>query len=128
MFISSELAETLGVLLGDGCICKYKQEGRDTYVVAFTGSSSEHWYYERITQPTCRTEFGVMGSLYLRKDGTTRYHIGGRKVATALLSLGIPLGKKHDACIPPAVIGSGKVDEFIRGLYHAEGSIYKALL
>ena len=61
----------------------------------------------------------------MRKDGTTRYHIGDRKVAAALLSLGIPLGKKHDACIPPAVIESGKVVEFIRGLYHAEGSIYR---
>ncbi len=125
MTISGELAETLGVLLGDGCISRYMQGGRAYYVVAFTGNPSEYWYYEQIIQPTCRTEFGVAGSLYLRKDGTTRYHISGRKVATALLSLGIPLGKKHDACIPPVVIESGKVVEFIRGLYHAEGSIYR---
>jgi len=123
--IGDELAETLGVLLGDGCVSKYVYRGRDNYFVAFTGSSSEYWYYEQVIQPTCRTEFGVAGNSYLTKDGTTRYHISGRKIATALLSLGIPLGKKRDACIPPAVIQSGMVVEFIRGLYHAEGSIYR---
>jgi len=123
--ISDELAETLGVLLGDGCVSKYVYQGRDTYVVAFTGSSSEYWYYEQIIQPTCKTEFGVLGSLYLRRDGTTRYHISGERTARALLSLGIPLGKKHDASIPPVVLQSGKVIPFIRGLYHAEGSIYR---
>jgi len=99
--------------------------GREYYVVAYTGSSSEYWYYEQVIQPTFRAELGVAGNLYKRKDGTTRYHIRGEKVATAFLSLGIPLGKKHDACIPPAVFESGKVIEFIRGLYHAEGSIYR---
>jgi len=125
--VNGELAEILGVLLGDGCVSKYTYRARDNYVVAFTGSSSEYWHYEQVIQPTCRTEFGVAGSLYLRKDGTTRYHISGRKVATALLLLGIPLGKKHDACIPLAVIESGRAVEFIRGLYHAEGSIYRRL-
>ena len=123
--ISDELAETLGVLLGDGCISRYTYRGRENYVVAFTGSSSEYWYYEQVIQPTCRTEFGVQGSLYLRADGTTRYHIYGERIARAILSLGIPLGKKYDACIPRAVLRSGKVVAFIRGLYHAEGSIYR---
>ena len=125
MMISVVLAESLGVLLGDGCLSKYLYKGTENYVVAFTGSSSEYWYYEQVIQPTFRTEFGVAVSLYLRSDGTTRYHIAGVRTVRTLLSLGIPLGKKHDACIPPAVIRSGKVIAFIRGLYHAEGSIYR---
>jgi intein/homing endonuclease len=91
----------------------------------FTGNSSEYWYYEQVIQPTYETEFGVAGSLHLRKDGTTRYHVYGEKIAKALLAMGIPLGKKHDACIPPVVVESGQVIAFIRGLYHAEGSIYR---
>jgi len=115
----------LGVLLGDGCVCKYTSRGKDYFVVAFTGSSSEYHYYEQFIQPTFITAFGVAGSLHMRKDGTTRYHVYGERIVRALLSLGIPLGRKHDACIPSAVVESGQVVAFIRGLYHAEGSIFR---
>ena len=125
LVISENVAEALGLLLGDGCISKYWFEGKFNYAVAFTASGSEFWYYEHFVQPTFLTEFGVRGSLFLRKDGTTRYHLRGKKLAEALLALGLPLGKKHDACIPPAVIQSNQVVPFIRGLYHAEGSVYR---
>ena len=42
-----------------------------------------------------------------------------------MVELGIPMGKKRDANIPEAVLTSGLVVPFIRGLYHAEGSIYR---
>ncbi len=125
MPISEDLAETLGVLLGDGCVCKYASQGRHRYVVAFTASSSEYNYYEQVIQPTFKTEFGVAGRLYLRNDGTTRYHVYGEKTARALAALCIPVGKKRDAAIPPVVIESRLVVAFIRGLYHAEGSVYR---
>jgi len=125
LVVTEDFAEVLGVLLGDGCICKYTSRGRYYYVVAFTSSASEYWYYEEIVQQTFETEFGVTGSLYLRKDGTTRFHVQGERIARALLALGIPLGRKHDASIPPAVIESGQIIAFIRGLYQAEGSIYR---
>jgi hypothetical protein len=101
LVITEEFAEMLGVLLGDGCVCKYTPQGRYRYVVASTGSFSEYWYYEQIVQPTSINEFGVVGSLDLRKDGTTRYHIYGESVARALLGFGVPLGRKHDAFILP---------------------------
>jgi hypothetical protein len=123
LVITEGMAEMLGVLVGDGCVCRYSSRGKHYYTVAFTGNSSEYWYYKQFIQPTYKTEFGVAGSLYFRKDGTTRYHVFGEKIARALLALGIPLGRKHNACIPPAVLESGQVIAFIRGLYHAEGSI-----
>jgi hypothetical protein len=36
----------------------------------------------------------------------------------------LPLGKKKDASIPPDVRGDRLSTAFIRGFYHAEGSIY----
>jgi intein/homing endonuclease len=99
--------------------------GRYYYAVALTGSSSEYWYYEHVVQPASINEFDATGSLRPRRDGTTRYHVYGERVARALLALGFPLGKKHDACIPPAVIESDHVIAFIRGSYHAEGRIYR---
>jgi len=123
--ITEEFAEMLGVLLGDGCVGKYTSGGTEHFVVAFTGNSSEYWYHEQFIQPVYKAEFGMAGSLYRRRDGTTRYHIYGKKVATSILAKGVPLGEKHDACIPPDVIESGQIVAFIRGLYHAEGSIYR---
>jgi intein/homing endonuclease len=123
--ISAELAEVLGVLLGDGCICRYYARGGFRFLTAFTASPSEYWYYDQFIRPTIVKNFGVTGYLYLRKDNTTRYHIESEKLATALIHLGIPVGKKYDASIPPEVIASGHVISFIRGVYHAEGSIYR---
>lgn len=115
----------LGVLLGDGCISRYIAQGRTQFATAFTASSSEYWYYEEFVQPTFEANFGISGYLYRRKDNTTRYHVYGARVANALTSIGIPIGKKHDASIPQCVFESGHIVPFIRGLYHAEGSIYR---
>lgn len=125
MDITQEFAEVLGVLLGDGCVSRSFQGRRSYYQIAFTGSASEFWYYQSFVKPTLESTLGAEGRLYLRNDNTTRYHITGEKSARPLLSLGIPLGKKHDACIPPAVFKAGLVVPFIRGFYHAEGSIYQ---
>jgi hypothetical protein len=95
------------------------------FQVAFTASPSEFWYYRDFVQPTFETRFHARGSLYLRKDNTTQYHISGRRLYPELERLGIPIGKKHDASIPSPVIRCGQVVPFIRGLYHAEGSIYR---
>jgi intein/homing endonuclease len=92
--------------------------------VAFTASPAEFQYYKTFVKPTIESCFGVKGSLYLRKDNTTRYHISGQKLAANLTSIGIPVGKKTDACIPSVVKETNNTISFIRGIYHAEGSIY----
>lgn len=123
--VTSDLAEVLGVLIGDGCICRYFQRGRFQFQFAFTAGPAELWYYRTLVKPTLETAFGVSGRLYLRSDNTTRYHIFGRSLALSLNRLGIPIGKKLDASIPPTVMESGQVVPFIRGVYHAEGSVYR---
>lgn len=125
LLVTDDLAEVLGLLLGDGCVSRYLYRGRFNFAVAFTASPSEFGYYETFVQPTIKTTFGIGGSLYLRRDNTTRYHIVSAKLASELAAMGIPVGRKHDAIIPPRVLESGKVVPFIRGLYHAEGSIYR---
>jgi len=119
------LAEVLGVLLGDGCLCRYVSRGRTNFQVAFTAHPKKFHYYQTFVKPTMESSFGVRGHLYLRNDNTTRYHLFGKKLADQLIELGIPVGKKRDACIPTAVKDCGQVVPFIRGIYHAEGSIYR---
>ena len=123
--MTADLAEVLGVLLGDGCVGRYISKRRYNYQVAFTASPSEFWYYEELVKPTIESTFGVEGRLFIRNDGTTRYHIYGRKLAYYLIEIGITVGKKRDASIPRIVYENGLVIPFIRGIYHAEGSIYR---
>jgi len=123
--VGPDVAEVLGVLLGDGCVCRYSYKGKDAYQVAFTAGPTEFSYYETFIKPTIESAFHVRGSLYLRKDNTTRYHIHSRKFAEQLISLGLPVGKKIDAAIPRVVREANQVVPFIRGIYHAEGSIYR---
>ena len=125
MFVTPEFAEVLGVLLGDGCVSRSFQGATPHYQVAFTGNSSEFSYYDGFVRPTLEQTFGVTGRVFLRNDNTTRFHVSGSRLALALVSMGIPLGRKRDACIPPAVLVSKQVVPFIRGIYHAEGSIYR---
>lgn len=119
------MAEVIGLLLGDGCLCKYYPHGREYYQVAFTASAVEFPYYREFVKPTLESALGVAGHLYLRRDNTTRYHIFGRKAAEYFIGIGIPVGKKRDASIPDPILKNDQVIPFIRGLYHAEGSLYR---
>ena len=120
-----EFAEVLGVLLGDGCVSQFLSNGKTILEVAFTGNESEFLYYRDFVKRIIELHFPVHGRLISRGDNTTRLHFRSVKLARYLLSLGIPLGKKRDASIPQGVIRSGLFIHFVRGFYHAEGSIYR---
>jgi intein/homing endonuclease len=119
------MAEVLGVLLGDGCVFRYESQRNHVFGVSFTAHESEFWYYRDFIKPVLEKTFDVHGRLSLRGDNTTRYNIYSKRLVAVLTGLGIPVGKRRDACIPKVVLDSGQVTSFIRGLYHAEGSIYR---
>jgi len=123
--IGPDLAEVIGVLIGDGCLGRYEKGRHVNWQVVFTAGADEFWYYAGFVKPTIEATFGVSGHLYLRNDNTTRYHIYSKEVATFFANLGLPIGKKHDASIPSAILEQGLVVPFVRGIYHAEGSIYR---
>lgn len=96
------IAEVVGTLLGDGCLSKYwdSYNSRDRYEIVFTGHVHDYNYYCLIIQPIFIKEFGTKGQLYLRKDGSTRYHIRSKRIFTFFGSIGIPIGKKKRFRIP----------------------------
>jgi hypothetical protein len=123
--LTQDIAEVIGVLLGDGCLSRSTSQGHTAFQVAFTGNTHEFWYYRDFVQPTLESAFGVEGHLYHRKDNTTRYHIFSKDLVFYFNSIGIPIGKKRDASIPSPILDQGLSVPFIRGIYHAEGSIYR---
>jgi len=123
--LSPELAEVIGVNLGDGGVYQYFAPRHSSYQVAFTASAAEFSYYQDFIKPTIDTTFSVNCRVYLRSDNTTRLQIGSKKIVVFLASLGIPIGKKFDASIPNEIVEQGLIVHFIRGIYHAEGYIYR---
>ncbi len=123
--MSPELAEVIGLNLGDGGIYQYLSQRQSSYQVAFTASPAEYLYYQDFVKPTIDTTFAVKCRVYLRNDNTTRLRVGSKRIVLYLASLGIPIGKKLDASIPPEILKQGLVKHFIRGIYHAEGSLYR---
>lgn len=123
--LGEQLAEVIGLLLGDGCLSRCVSFGHTNSQVVFTGNASELWYYSSFVKPVFESTFGLEGHLYLRNDNTTRYHIYSKDLVNFFSGLGLPVGKKTDARIPPAILENGLSIPFLRGLYHAEGSIYR---
>jgi hypothetical protein len=112
-------------LLGDGCISEYVSSNRRRFEIAFTGNLSESNYYRNFVKRTIERNFPLKGRLILRGDNTVRLHYISTRLASFLLSIGLPLGKKIDARIPKFVIRAGQIVPFVRGFYHAEGSLYR---
>ena len=121
----SDLAEVIGLLIGDGCVSKYVSACRIRFEIAFTGNLSEFNYYRTFVKPTIERHSPLRGRLILRGDNTVRLHYVSTRLASFLLSIGLPLGKKTDASIPEFVRRSGQLVPFVRGFYHAEGSLYR---
>jgi hypothetical protein len=121
----SDLAEVIGLLLGDGCISSYVSHNRKRLEIAFTGNLSEINYYRTFVKRTIERYFPLKGQLVLRGDNTVRLHYKSTRLAHFLLSIGLPLGKKADAHIPEFVSSAGQLIAFVRGFYHAEGSLYR---
>jgi intein/homing endonuclease len=103
----------------------YLSRGHHNYQVGFAASRTEYGYYESFVRPSLESELGVEVHLYRRNDNTTRCCVHGKKAVQFFTGMGIPLGKKRDASIPKVILESGQIIPFIRGLYHAEGSIYR---
>jgi intein/homing endonuclease len=120
------LAEVIGLNIGDGGVYRYFWGRRNiSSVVAFTASADEYGYYEDFVKPTIDKAFSLSCRLHLRSDNTTRLTIGSKKLVNYLVDLGLPIGRKVDVSIPRTILEQGFVIPFIRGFYHAEGSIYR---
>ena len=124
--ITTDMAEVLGVLLGDGCRSRFGTNRGTVELVAFTGNSREVGYYTDFIQKVIKREFRVSGYLRLGSDSTVRYFVQSKELNAFLDELAIPVGKRRDAEIPQVIRNDVTLQKpFIRGFYHAEGSLYR---
>ncbi|MFQ6020477.1 MAG: LAGLIDADG family homing endonuclease [Candidatus Aenigmatarchaeota archaeon] len=129
--INKDVAELVGVHLGDGRMSHYFARSEDIFrfEILFTGDwDKDSRYYKEVLQPIVIRNFGIKGHIkHRRDDDTVRYVIKSKKLATFFVRLEIPVGKKAEICkIPSEVICDIDLSiACIRGIFNSDGSIYR---
>lgn len=130
---SEELAELIGILMGDGCLCKfyYRRERREKYLIEITGHARELRYYEEVIRPLFEKLFGARGYLHNRSGQQTLiFVVKSKRIYQFLKSVGMPEGTKNkcETFVIPSwiLVNSSFTKACIRGLTDTDGAVFKS--
>lgn len=128
--MSSELAEVIGVFIGDGCFSEFtNSNNRRISTVMFTGSwKNDSEYYSNLIYPLISAEFGSKSKPYLRKDDlSVRYFIYKKYFVDWIRNLGFTPGPKAGTVrIPDEILKDRALYlPCIRGIFNTDGCIYR---
>lgn len=119
--------EFYGILMGDGCLSQYLNEGRIRRVINITGNSiKDVEYMSNYVIPLIKKIFNINTKIKFRKDCNAIdilfSHMG---VFEALKSNGFPVGKKGQISIPENIssLEDQKINNLIRGFFDTDGCI-----
>ena len=127
---SSELAEFLGVLFGDGNSYAKKAKNVGVYAIRIVGDSrNDKEYLIDYVKPLGEKIFGIVGKIsYARSRNAIFLTFHSREMVYALKKLGFPPGDKiQNKIFIPVWIKSSKLflRRFVRGLLDTDGSIFR---
>jgi len=120
MIINPDLAELLGIILGDGHIhTKYNR-------ITITGSLEDIFYYRNTVIPIFERNFkNINPRLSRRKDKNSYFlEIESKHMFNHFLKLGLKRGKKINVDIPKVVKDNDSlIPYFLRGLFDTDGCL-----
>ncbi|MFH0713263.1 MAG: LAGLIDADG family homing endonuclease [Candidatus Micrarchaeota archaeon] len=124
---SDEFLEFFGVLMGDGCIVRFKKPNNRYYFRIFISGNATRdlEYLTQFINPILK-RFGVHAYFYKDKHtNTINAVINNKKFAELLTSLDFPVGKKGQIEIPKWIMKLPLEKRFnvIRGLFDTDGSM-----
>lgn len=127
---SSSLAEFVGIMLGDGSICSYKD--KSFYAVYVCGNSTTDRVYlvnyvKKLSKKVLDIDFKLKKHSNPKNNGLYLY-IYGKKFVELLSNIGLPSGNKmkNNICIPNWVFTDKEfIKSCIRGFFDTDGSIYR---
>jgi intein/homing endonuclease len=128
MQIDGDLAEILGIHIGDGCISK-----NNRYQEYYLGGdiTEEKEYHDTWVGPLFNKKVAipVIGREVNYKEhpkvGVYGFYIFNNKLVSFFENLGIKAGTKINVEIPKAIMGNkGFAKRFLRGLFDTDGSLY----
>lgn len=119
---SPELAEFIGILIGDGFLGVY---GRNKMIQITGNKINDRVYYKKFLIPLIKNLFNINPNFYERKD-CIRLTIYSKILLNSINKLfNFPIGKKGEISIPFNLIKTNKCKiALIRGLFDTDGTIY----
>ena len=127
--ITGEFCELYGIILGDGCLSRFRVKGNKIRSGLFItgGSRYDFDYYKNNLTPLFEKLFGLTPKIYkIKSCNGIKIDVRNRNLVNHFLKFGFPIGKKKEIKIPHAIIDSGiyNVNRVIRGLFDTDGSFF----
>jgi len=117
---SEELAELVGIVLGDGNMHKTEN------CITITGSLEDYYYYNLTVIPIIKKLFNIIPFLKRRKDRNSYYLFFNSQAIMSFLheTLNMCRGNKINARIPNFVYSDTKfIQSLLRGLFDTDGCL-----
>lgn len=121
--LTSELAEFIGIMSGDGYMNHYSN---GHYFIEIVGhSENDLEYHKKYIAGLVERLFAIRPTLVFKKgQNTLCSRISSKRIFCILENLGFPKGKKDKLNIPPWISKNKTFFlSFLRGLYDTDGSI-----
>lgn len=126
--INEDLAEFYGILIGDGCVSKFRSQGRLHYAIRVDGNSlTDIEYYNNHLKPLTERVVNRTVNVKFRKVGNCIFIMFEYKDFAVFLNsrLGFPFGKKGEISISSEFIKNQKyLIAILRGLFDTDGCLY----
>jgi len=120
--LSKELAEEIGIHIGDGSLFFRKKENHYDYVVCL---NREEESYKNYVISLIKKIYGIFPS-YIDRDkveNSINIEYYSKLLFLWKKSLGLPIGNKREITIPKFILNSIFVTDCLRGIFDTDGSI-----
>ncbi|UCD03956.1 MAG: hypothetical protein JSW73_05470 [Candidatus Woesearchaeota archaeon] len=127
MELTKDLAEFIGICIGDGCISVNK---RYSELSVCGDSIEEREYYDKTVIPLFNKTIGkplldykLSGRDY-SKNGVYGFKIFNKAVVDYLRNIGLKPGKKTNIEIPERLMTESLIRNVLRGIFDTDGTVY----
>ncbi len=116
MEIDKNISELMEIVVGDGCLNRYRSKNRTDYKLMISGGHEETDFFENL-KIKLDSVFNHKSKIKKEEDGLVLV-LNSKKCVEYFESLGIPVGKKgKNIRVPPFIIKDNSLSpSFIRGL------------
>ena len=126
--INEDLAEFYGILIGDGCISKFKHQERVHYAIRIDGNSlTDIQYYHNHLKTLIERIINREIKVKFRKEGNCIFIMFEYRDFALFLNdyLGFPFGKKGEILIDKEFMKNQQyLIAILRGLFDTDGCLY----
>jgi len=121
--MSAELAEELGIHVGDGCLRHKRYEKNIAYQYSVSSGIDEVEYLQGYVIPLLQKLYSLNAEIKYKLKNEIRITYCSKSMYHFKRGLGLPNGKKDNIAIPNVVLNSAYITDFIRGLFDTDGCL-----